>query len=312
MTPEQNLAKIDHIVVLMMENRSFDHMLGFLSGRRTDGRRGAAAGARRTGRRQGVPVHGREDEAREGADPCHSGKGVDEQIAGGDARVRRELREDAQAEAAGRLARHRDGVPHGRTAAGLRVSSEKFCVCDRWFCSVRRRDDAEPLLRRRRTRRGQARQPQPADLQPARVRPPSRRARRLLALVLARRRSDPLDDRPATTRSAKQRFPPASTGRTCSARQLPPAGGRGRAAVRLLDRPELHRPQLRPRRLERRPPPLRPRAGQALVLKSFHALARSPAWSKTLLVITYDEHGGFYDHVAARGRRTTTTKAFPR
>ncbi len=26
-----NLAKIDHIVVLMMENRSFDHMLGYLS-----------------------------------------------------------------------------------------------------------------------------------------------------------------------------------------------------------------------------------------------------------------------------------------
>src|SRR3954465_7929726 len=26
-----NLAKIDHVVVLMMENRSFDHMLGFLT-----------------------------------------------------------------------------------------------------------------------------------------------------------------------------------------------------------------------------------------------------------------------------------------
>ena len=26
-----NLQKIDHIVVLMMENRSFDHMLGFLT-----------------------------------------------------------------------------------------------------------------------------------------------------------------------------------------------------------------------------------------------------------------------------------------
>ena len=26
----QNLEKIEHIVVLMMENRSFDHMLGYL------------------------------------------------------------------------------------------------------------------------------------------------------------------------------------------------------------------------------------------------------------------------------------------
>ena len=27
---DDNLHKIDHIVVLMLENRSFDHMLGFL------------------------------------------------------------------------------------------------------------------------------------------------------------------------------------------------------------------------------------------------------------------------------------------
>ena len=27
----QNLLKVDHIVVLMLENRSFDHMLGFLT-----------------------------------------------------------------------------------------------------------------------------------------------------------------------------------------------------------------------------------------------------------------------------------------
>ena len=27
----ENLAKIEHIVVLMLENRSFDHMLGYLS-----------------------------------------------------------------------------------------------------------------------------------------------------------------------------------------------------------------------------------------------------------------------------------------
>ena len=37
--------------------------------------------------------------------------------------------------------------------------------------------------------------------------------------------------------------------------------------------------------------------GQALVLKVYDALASSPQWDKTMLVITYDEHGGFYDHV---------------
>ena len=33
-----NLGKVDHVVVVMLENRSFDHMLGYLSltGRRPD------------------------------------------------------------------------------------------------------------------------------------------------------------------------------------------------------------------------------------------------------------------------------------
>ncbi len=30
----------------------------------------------------------------------------------------------------------------------------------------------------------------------------------------------------------------------------------------------------------------------------YKALAESPLWQKTLFIITYDEHGGFYDHVA--------------
>ena len=44
-------------------------------------------------------------------------------------------------------------------------------------------------------------------------------------------------------------------------------------------------------------PPSDIRAGQALVLEVYEALSRSPAWDDTLLVIVYDEHGGFYDHV---------------
>jgi phospholipase C len=38
--------------------------------------------------------------------------------------------------------------------------------------------------------------------------------------------------------------------------------------------------------------------GQLLVLDLYEALLRSRDWDDTLLVITYDEHGGFYDHVA--------------
>jgi phospholipase C len=45
-------------------------------------------------------------------------------------------------------------------------------------------------------------------------------------------------------------------------------------------------------------PPADVKAGQALVLEVYEALASSPDWEDTLLVIVYDEHGGFYDHVA--------------
>ncbi|MFO0662859.1 MAG: alkaline phosphatase family protein [Polyangiaceae bacterium] len=37
--------------------------------------------------------------------------------------------------------------------------------------------------------------------------------------------------------------------------------------------------------------------GQAFVASIYKALAESPQWSKCLLLITYDEHGGFFDHV---------------
>jgi len=37
--------------------------------------------------------------------------------------------------------------------------------------------------------------------------------------------------------------------------------------------------------------------GDQLIKDVYEALRSSPAWNKTALVITYDEHGGFYDHV---------------
>src|SRR6476659_10049131 len=81
-----NLSKVDHIVVLMMENRSFDHMLGgFLrldQGRtEIDGPDGAAFNEWQGNR---FPVH-RASGTRlvKAQDPCHSGACVDAQVAGG-------------------------------------------------------------------------------------------------------------------------------------------------------------------------------------------------------------------------------------
>jgi len=39
------------------------------------------------------------------------------------------------------------------------------------------------------------------------------------------------------------------------------------------------------------------RAGQAFLNEVYEALVRSPQWERTLLVINYDEWGGFFDHV---------------
>ena len=45
-------------------------------------------------------------------------------------------------------------------------------------------------------------------------------------------------------------------------------------------------------------PPNDVRHGEELIARVYHALRNSPLWKETLLVVTYDEHGGLYDHVA--------------
>jgi phospholipase C len=45
-------------------------------------------------------------------------------------------------------------------------------------------------------------------------------------------------------------------------------------------------------------PPVHPINGQELIATVYTALATSPHWNNCMLVITYDEHGGFFDHVS--------------
>ena len=45
-------------------------------------------------------------------------------------------------------------------------------------------------------------------------------------------------------------------------------------------------------------PPIHPINGQLLVSAVYNALAKSPQWKNCMLVITYDENGGFFDHVS--------------
>lgn len=54
-------------------------------------------------------------------------------------------------------------------------------------------------------------------------------------------------------------------------------------------------------------PPADVKEGQKLVRRIVEAVVASPKWDKTLLIITYDEHGGFFDHVPP----STATKVAP-
>ena len=38
-----------------------------------------------------------------------------------------------------------------------------------------------------------------------------------------------------------------------------------------------------------------------MIKQTYEALRASPLWNKSVLIITYDEHGGFYDHVSPPG-----------
>jgi phospholipase C len=37
-------------------------------------------------------------------------------------------------------------------------------------------------------------------------------------------------------------------------------------------------------------------AGEALIKETYEAIRNSPAWNSSVLIVTWDEHGGFYDH----------------
>ena len=119
-----------------------------------------------------------------------------------------------------------------------------------------------------------------------------------MALVLARLRPDPLADRSRSTASRSRASPPTSTSAISFGHRsfLERAAKGDLPAVSWID-PNFYDLTFGPTGSNDDHPPSDLRAGQKLVLQLVDALMQSPAWKKTLLVITYDEHGGFFDHV---------------
>jgi phospholipase C len=311
------LGQVDHIVVLMMENRSFDHMLGYLrlSGRRpeldgllpgmantfhdTSGKFPAYDGL-------SFPVHELLDtRMRKTQDPPHGGASVDTQLANDNGGFVQAYMD----ERGGPTEVHPSDVMGYHTDRHLPVYdhlSEKFCVCDRWFSSVGgatfpnrlysvagraagSRDNASPPIY---DVDSFVRHLDDAhaswawfvhDVTPI-----------LWALDNGYPFHHLLDEHIAWFDGHCR---PPHFGDTfvqrAAAGKLP--------AVSWIDPSfaDLHTGLMRlispPSNDDH--PPADVAAGQALVLKIYDALASSPKWDRTLFVITYDEHGGFYDHV---------------
>jgi phospholipase C len=133
-----NLANVDHVVVLMLENRSFDHMLGYLSltGQRpdVDGLRPELAN-----HHEGLayPVH-HLSATTLGIDPDHSAGAVDRQVASG---------EMSGFVASAAAALDGQGVGDGDPSCVMGYydatdvpvydhMAGEFALCDRWFSSV--------------------------------------------------------------------------------------------------------------------------------------------------------------------------------
>lgn len=311
----ERLENIEHIVVLMLENRSFDHMLGYLSleGRRDDvdglkaGMANPYEGDRKIHHLERTVLGG------EAEDPSHGGEDVAAQIAKDNSGFAANFAKHG----AEYVRKHGGPAPDPGLVMGYYNDKDlpvfdflasHFTICDRWFSSV------------------------PGATWPNRLYAAAGRA--------AGSHDDkklPLYSLPGFVRFLDQRevdwrwysFDPGTL------RLIDPAYRFGEHNhFAFFDKRKVSlREEMVGALLEERPSflddaannelpsvswidphfkdaamlgpdsnddhaPSDVTAGQDLVLTLYHALRRSKAWGKTLLLVTYDEHGGFFDHVS--------------
>jgi phospholipase C len=287
-----NLNKIEHVVVLVMENRSFDHMLGYLKleGVRDDVD-GLTADMSNTFDNKPFPVHLLTKTSFEhGQDPCHAGRCVDEQ-----------------------LSRNNGGfvsnyfAEHGDTGEGLVMGfyngsalpvydhlARNFCICDRWFSPV-------------------PGQTWPNRLYAVTGRADGSRDNKTVPLYNLPSFVRHLDAKGvrwrwyshdfATLRLTDGRFRVGRNGNFAffdrgtifgDTSFIEDASNGDLAPVSWIDPFFGH--LIRDKQNDDHPPS-DVMAGQELVLKVYNALVNGPKWEKTLLVVVYDEHGGLFDHV---------------
>jgi phospholipase C len=324
-----NLAKINHLVVLMMENRSFDHMLGYLKADgvvpEVDGLDpGVHGNPWPNGDFEPVkPMAGRFLHHKV-QDPGHGATDVSKQLEDGNQGFLRNYvevlkRNKDRAKAAKTLVPPDDQLPENivlgyQQAEDVPVYdyiARNFLVCDRWFASL------------------------PGPTWPNRLYAVTGGSGPKADLELPGWLANKVKDAPIYDRQAFVRWlrpddwrwyshDPATLRAIDSAYR--PGGDKGHGhdanfayfnrrtlfeRRTFLDDAEKGRlppvSWIDPNFIDLRPlgppgsnddhPPSRVILGQELVLTLLLALAESPQWRDTMLLITYDEHGGFYDHV---------------
>jgi phospholipase C len=304
----ENLRKIEHFVVLMLENRSFDQMLGYLQfeGHDVDGFKREADEPPLVNWYSGKsyePQVAERTALTKAEDPCHHAWCVAEQLS-----ERNGERNGGFVEnfAATHPAADPSAVMEYYTAEQVPVYNhlaEQFCVCDRWFCSV----PAATWPNRLYAVTGTAAGSLDNEL------PPLYRCKSFLRQLDEVRdlsgtaepswrwySSDPgtlrfIDDRyflELSDRFAYFDTPTMLQQRTflrdAAAGELP--------SFSWIDPNFVDLGGLQGANDDH--PPSDIMAGQELALKVYNAVATSPLREQTLLLIVYDEHGGFYDHVS--------------
>jgi phospholipase C len=331
------LGGVEHIVVLMKENRSFDEMLGYLKRDgmpEVDGLTGAEANRDREG--NSYPVfewseeetvfHPDLDPTGKVLDPCHSPHCVGEQLRGGNGGFVANFLDTR---------RDRDGKPVEIPAELRRLPvydhlARQYCVCDAWHASVP--GDTWP----NRLYSLAGRQAESIGHRPGFLHSVGRWLKGVPGIAgianapifeveaFTRQLADSqwrwYSHDPSTLRAADGRYrdfrhPARDNFAYFNRKRIAAKTEAVEAALvghdSFLD--DAAKGQLRdvswidpnfidlgvldPNSNDDHPPS-DIRAGQALVLELYEALLKSPNWENTLLVIAYDEHGGFYDHVA--------------
>jgi phospholipase C len=269
--PRPAASGLDHVVVVMMENRSFDHMLGWLPG--ADGKQAGLSYIDRTGVRHSTYPLAPDFQGCGYEDPDHSYDGSRIAYAGG--------RCDGWLRAGGNDL-YAIGYYGQRDLPFLGNAAPAFTTCDRYFAPIMGPTFANRMyVHAGRTDRTDD-LPLPSGLPTIWD---SLRRRGIAAAYYHRNFSFLALWGAKYARESQpwRRFLAA-----CASGDLP--------AVSFVD-PSYTLPLLKLSYGDDDHPPSDIRAGEWFLSQVYDAVTSSPAWPRTLLVITFDEWGGFFDHV---------------